>query len=50
MIAGRSTRMEVLELLRRKGRCSAETIANDLGVTPNASASTSPTSSATVSW
>lgn len=36
MIAGRSTRMEVLELLRRKGRCSAETIANDLGVTPNA--------------
>ena len=36
MIAGRSTRMEVLELLRRKGRCSAETIATDLGVTPNA--------------
>ena len=36
MIAGRSTRMEVLELLRRKGRSSAETIANDLGVTPNA--------------
>src|SRR5260370_2182436 len=36
MIAGRSTRMEVLELLRRKGRCSAETIANELGVTPNA--------------
>jgi predicted ArsR family transcriptional regulator len=36
MIAGRSTRMEVLELLRRKGRCSAETIASDLGVTPNA--------------
>jgi predicted ArsR family transcriptional regulator len=36
MIAGRSTRMEVLELLRRRGRCSAETIANDLGVTPNA--------------
>lgn len=36
MIAGRSTRMEVLELLRRKGRLSAETIANDLGVTPNA--------------
>ncbi|OLB82420.1 MAG: hypothetical protein AUI15_37860 [Actinobacteria bacterium 13_2_20CM_2_66_6] len=28
--------MEVLELLRRKGRSSAETIANDLGVTPNA--------------
>jgi predicted ArsR family transcriptional regulator len=36
MIAGRSTRMEVLELLRRKGRLSAETIASDLGVTPNA--------------
>ncbi|HKW07014.1 MAG TPA: winged helix-turn-helix transcriptional regulator [Candidatus Dormibacteraeota bacterium] len=28
--------MEVLELLRRKGRSSAETIAGDLGVTPNA--------------
>jgi predicted ArsR family transcriptional regulator len=36
MIAGRSTRMEVLELLRRKGHASAETIASDLGVTPNA--------------
>jgi len=36
MIAGRSTRMEVLELLRRKGRASAESIASDLGVTPNA--------------
>ena len=36
MIAGRSTRVEVLELLRRKGNCSAETIASDLGVTPNA--------------
>ena len=36
MIAGRSTRMEVLELLRRKGRSSAESIANDLGVTTNA--------------
>src|SRR5260370_18370515 len=36
MIAGRSTRMEVLELLRRRGRSSAETIAGDLGVTPNA--------------
>jgi predicted ArsR family transcriptional regulator len=33
---GRSTRMEVLELLRRKGGRSAETIATDLGVTPNA--------------
>src|SRR5258708_22574247 len=36
MIAGRWTRMEVLELLRRRGRSSAETIAGDLGVTPNA--------------
>ena len=36
MIAGRSTRMEVLELLRRKGPASAESIATDLGVTPNA--------------
>jgi predicted ArsR family transcriptional regulator len=36
MIAGRSTRMEVLELLRRKGHASAETIAADLRVTPNA--------------
>jgi predicted ArsR family transcriptional regulator len=36
MIAGRSTRMEVLELLRRKGHASAESIASDLGVTPNA--------------
>src|SRR5579872_1437652 len=36
MIGGRSTRMEVLELLRRRGRSSAETIAADLGVTPNA--------------
>ena len=36
MIAGRSTRMEVLELLRRKGHASAETIAAELSVTPNA--------------
>jgi predicted ArsR family transcriptional regulator len=36
MIAGRSTKMEILELLRRRGRCSAETIANDLDLTPNA--------------
>ena len=35
-IAGRSTRMEVLELLRRKGHASAETIAAELLVTPNA--------------
>ena len=36
LIAGRSTRMEVLELLRRKGRCSAEAIAQDLRLTTNA--------------
>src|SRR4051812_12932741 len=36
MIAGRSTRMEVLELLRRKRHASAELIASELGVTPNA--------------
>lgn len=36
MIAGRGTRVEVLELLRRKGRSSAEAIAADLGVTTNA--------------
>src|SRR3979411_2150467 len=36
MIAGRTTRMEVLELLRRKSHASAETIAADLGITPNA--------------
>jgi predicted ArsR family transcriptional regulator len=36
IIAGRSTRMEVLELLRRKGHASTETIASDLGFTPNA--------------
>jgi predicted ArsR family transcriptional regulator len=36
MIAGRSTRIEVLELLRRKGQASAEAIAADLHVTPNA--------------
>jgi predicted ArsR family transcriptional regulator len=35
-IAGRSTRMEVLELLRRRGHASAETIAAELLVTPNA--------------
>jgi predicted ArsR family transcriptional regulator len=36
MIAGRSTRMEVLELLRRKQAASAETISAELGITPNA--------------
>jgi predicted ArsR family transcriptional regulator len=36
LIAGRSTRMDVLELLRRKGRCSAEAVAHDLGLTTNA--------------
>src|SRR6202165_967078 len=36
MIAGRSTLMEFLEVLRRKGHASAETIAAELRVTPNA--------------
>ncbi len=36
MIAGRSTRMEVLELLRRRQAASAETISAQLGITPNA--------------
>jgi DeoR family suf operon transcriptional repressor len=36
LIAGRSTRMEVLELLRRKQSASAEGIAAELGITPNA--------------
>ena len=36
MIAGRPTRMEVLELLRRRGGCSAEAVAHDLGLTTNA--------------
>ena len=36
MIAGRSTRMEVLELLRRRQAASAETISSELGITPNA--------------
>jgi predicted ArsR family transcriptional regulator len=36
LIAGRSTRMEVLELLRRKQAASAEAIASELGITPNA--------------
>jgi len=36
LIAGRSTRMEVLELLRRKQAASAEAISSELGVTPNA--------------
>lgn len=35
MIAGRSTRMEILELLRRRP-LSAEAIAGSLGITPNA--------------
>ena len=34
--AGRSTRMEVLELLRKKHAASAETISAELGITPNA--------------
>lgn len=36
LITGRSTRMEVLELLRRKQSASAETISAQLGITPNA--------------
>ena len=36
LIAGRSTRMEVLELLRRKQTASAENIAAELGITANA--------------
>ena len=36
LIAGRSTRMEVLEHLRRKQAASAEAIAAVLGITPNA--------------
>src|ERR1051326_745261 len=36
LIAGRSTRMEVLELLRRKQAASAESISAQLGITPNA--------------
>jgi DeoR family transcriptional regulator, suf operon transcriptional repressor len=36
LITGRSTRMEVLELLRRKQAASAETISAKLGITPNA--------------
>ena len=36
LIAGRSTRMEVLEFLRRKQAASAEVISVQLGITPNA--------------
>jgi predicted ArsR family transcriptional regulator len=36
LITGRSTRMEVLELLRRKQAASAETMSAQLGITPNA--------------
>src|SRR3989440_6295839 len=36
LIAGRSTRMEILELLRRRQAASAETISTELGITPNA--------------
>jgi predicted ArsR family transcriptional regulator len=36
LIAGRSTRMEVLEFLRRKQAASAEVISVKLGITPNA--------------
>jgi predicted ArsR family transcriptional regulator len=36
LIAGRSTRMEILAFLRRKQSASAEGIATQLGITPNA--------------
>ncbi|HEX6350261.1 MAG TPA: helix-turn-helix domain-containing protein [Candidatus Dormibacteraeota bacterium] len=36
LIAGRSTRMEILELLRRRQAASAESISTELGITPNA--------------
>ena len=36
LIAGRSTRMEILELLRRRQAATAETISAELGITPNA--------------
>lgn len=36
LISGRSTRMEILEFLRRRQSASAETISSELGVTPNA--------------
>lgn len=36
MLSGRSTRMEILERLRRNQPATAETIATELGVTPNA--------------
>lgn len=36
LISGRSTRMEIMELLRRGRSASAETISADLGITPNA--------------
>ncbi len=36
LISGRSTRMEILELLRRRRSASAETISSELGITANA--------------
>src|SRR5579859_6852058 len=36
LISGRSTRMEILELLRRRQSASAESISSELGITPNA--------------
>jgi len=36
LVAGRSTRMEILELLRRRQAASAESISSELGITPNA--------------
>jgi predicted ArsR family transcriptional regulator len=35
LISGRSTRMEILELLRRRQSAAAETISAELGITPN---------------
>ena len=36
LVAGRSTRMEILELLRRRQAASAEEISGEMGITPNA--------------
>jgi len=36
LIAGRSTRMDILELLRRRQAASAEEISGEMGITPNA--------------
>src|SRR3989440_5902868 len=36
LVAGRSTRMEILELLRRREAASAEEISGEMGIPPNA--------------